>query len=72
MRYRFRKLSTGEKLVSVTGGLPVTIVESGSELLLDFQDETLSAEQETALSDLLAKGDLEFRERGEKLEISSS
>ncbi len=72
MRYRFRKLATGEKLVSVTGGLPVTVVESGSELLLDFQDGTLSVEQETALSDLLAKGGLEFRERGEKLEISSS
>ena len=70
MRYRFSKLSTGEKLRAAASGLPVTIVESGTELVLDFGERALTAEQETALADFLAKRELEFTEKGENLEAT--
>lgn len=69
MRYLFQIMSIRDRIEEAAEGKPVTVVQSGKRILLDF-DRTLNATQRQKALGFMTKLGLKFLVMGEDITIN--
>lgn len=76
MKYKFRAIDLWEELKSAVGDIPLNIIDSGNEIIIDTFERTLTPAQELALTKLMnekpmLRGKLaKFIEKGLDVELT--